>query len=375
MRILFTIHHESDPNAGAAGVTLSLAAALRDLGHETTVWSMSDLPARLDARSRELLFPVAASARMARAARAGVDVIDASSGDAWPLALVRPRGRGPLLLSRSHGLERRFRAARRAQAARDGEVIPRLERLYHGGIALRLNELHMRRADGVLVLNEEDRREAIAVGVAPERAHLVHNGIPAELAALPAPADRAAGAPTTIAQIGSWDPRKGTRDSITAFERLLREDPAAHVLLLGTAAPADEVRGAFSSDVRERVDVVPRYERAELPTLLAGAQIVIQPSLAEGSSLALLEAMACGLAPVVTAVGAAPDLIRDGENGRLVPPADPAALTAALAATAADRARLSGLRRAAQATAQRFAWPAVAAETAALYARLLAARR
>jgi len=374
VRILLTIHHERDPDAGAAGVTLALADALGALGHEATVWTTSDLPDRLGPRARELAFPLAASGRMLRAARQGFDVIDASSGDAWPLTLVRPRDRGPLLLSRHHGLEQRFRAARIAQVARDGEAIPTLERLYHGGVVLRLAERHMRRADGVLVLNRQDRREAIALGAAPARVHLVHNGMPAPLTVLPPPAAPPAGTPLVVAQIGSWDPRKGTRDTVAAFERLLTENVTARALLLGTGADGDAVRGAFAAVVRDRIDVVPRYARGDLPDLLADAQVVVQPSLAEGSSLALLEAMACGLVPVATAVGAAPDLIRDGENGLLVPAADPAALSAALLDVARDDAGRLARREAAQRTAQPFSWPRIAADTAALYARLLAAR-
>jgi L-malate glycosyltransferase len=69
---------------------------------------------------------------------------------------------------------------------------------------------------------------------------------------------------------------------------------------------------------------------ADVPAFLARQDVAVLCSLAEGMSNALLEYMAAARPVVATAVGAATDLIRDGEEGLLVPPGDAAALTAAL---------------------------------------------
>jgi glycosyltransferase involved in cell wall biosynthesis len=63
---------------------------------------------------------------------------------------------------------------------------------------------------------------------------------------------------------------------------------------------------------------------------LRAADIAVMPSRSEGLSIALLEAMSCGLSTVATAVGGSPDAIDDGVDGLLVPPEDPPALAAAL---------------------------------------------
>lgn len=87
--------------------------------------------------------------------------------------------------------------------------------------------------------------------------------------------------------------------------------------------------------------------RVELPgfvadpaPLLAGADLFVLPSAAENCPLALLQAMASGLPVVASRVGGIPEIVRDGTDGLLVPPGDPAALAAALKTLVAD----AGLR-------------------------------
>src|SRR5690606_20106659 len=70
--------------------------------------------------------------------------------------------------------------------------------------------------------------------------------------------------------------------------------------------------------------------RSDIPRLLAAADIFVLPSLWEGLPLAVLEAMASGLPPVVTRVGGNAEIIEDGKSGLLVPPADTQALAESL---------------------------------------------
>ena len=70
--------------------------------------------------------------------------------------------------------------------------------------------------------------------------------------------------------------------------------------------------------------------REDLHSVMAGWDIFAMPSLDEGFGFAALEAMAAGLPVVASAVGGLPELVRDGETGRLVPPASPAELAVRL---------------------------------------------
>jgi glycosyltransferase involved in cell wall biosynthesis len=101
------------------------------------------------------------------------------------------------------------------------------------------------------------------------------------------------------------------------------------------------IRGAihFTGDVRDPAPVYRAFD------------VFVLPSLAEGTSISLLEAMASGACIVATAVGGNAALLADGAAGRLVPSDDPAALAAALVDLLEDRARRCALGRAARARA------------------------
>jgi glycosyltransferase involved in cell wall biosynthesis len=374
VNILLCVHHELDPNAGAPGATLALGAELERLGHTVRYLSHDDLPERLPALARELVFPEFAALRLRAAARHGIDVVDASTGDAWLWArLRRSRGHGgPALVTRSHGLEHRFWREQRAEARIDGRQLPARTRVYHGGWRLREVAASLRLADACVFLNRDDRRLAVdELGVAPERAHVVANGVPSAFldgAPGPEPPHGEVG----IAHIGSWAERKGSRYLAAAIGPVLAGHERCRATFVGTRCPADVVTGAFPAPARSRVTVVPHYEHRELPGLLERHQVVVSAALAEGFSLALPEAMACGLAPVATAVGGAGALIRNGHDGLLVPPRDAGAIEAAVSELIESPARLAELRAAARRTAAGYSWESVTRDTVAVYEAALA---
>jgi glycosyltransferase involved in cell wall biosynthesis len=77
-------------------------------------------------------------------------------------------------------------------------------------------------------------------------------------------------------------------------------------------------------------------ERDDIPRVLAALDVFVLPSIAEGMSNTVLEAMATGLPVVATRVGANPELVDDGVTGTLVPARAPAALAHAIASYLAD---------------------------------------
>jgi glycosyltransferase involved in cell wall biosynthesis len=366
VRILLSIHHPLDESLGAPGATLRLGRALERLGHRIEYLSFDDLPGRMPALAKELLFPEAAAWHIARRARDGVDVVDASTGDAWLWGRLRRRD-GPVLVTRAHGLEHRFWDEEVSEAREAGRPLGRRSTLYHGGLRLREVAASLRAADRCVFLNDADREYAVErLGVPRERTAIRFNGVEDAFLGLPAPA--ADPAPQlTIAMVGSWAERKGARHAAAALGRVLGEREDARALLAGTRVPAGRVHADFPAQVRERVRVVPEYRHDELPGLLEGAQVLLSASLAEGFSLALPEAMACGLAPVATDIPGSRDVVRDGHNGLLVPPRDAEALAVALRRLLDDPALLARLRAEAHATAQAFSWERIARETVELY--------
>lgn len=102
--------------------------------------------------------------------------------------------------------------------------------------------------------------------------------------------------------------------------------------------------------------------------MLKSADVVVSVPWYEPFGIVPVEAMACGRAVVVSAVGGHLDTVEDGVTGRLVPPRDHAALTAALTQLLADPGlrRKPGTAGAARAAA-RYSWDRIAAEIEAVY--------
>ena len=97
---------------------------------------------------------------------------------------------------------------------------------------------------------------------------------------------------------------------------------------------------------------MPHVAHHNLPAHYRLADVLALPSLRDGMPNALLEGMACARAIVASNVGGMPDVVRDGENGVLVPPGDANALADAILSLLADPSRRARLGRAARATVE-----------------------
>ncbi len=166
--------------------------------------------------------------------------------------------------------------------------------------------------------------------------------------------------------IGRLHPLKGHPDLLDALQ-LLRSRRRDFVCVL---AGEGESRGSIESRIAElglQGQVRLLGQRKDVITVMAGLDLFVMSSLAEGLPMALLEAMALGIAPVATAVGGVPSLIDDGVNGRLVAAGDPVALSAAIEQLLGDGSLRERLASNAKATVQaRFS----AAATVRAYERL-----
>jgi glycosyltransferase involved in cell wall biosynthesis len=375
LKIELIIHCELDPNAGGSGVTLRLRDEYIRLGHEARIYSYSDLPRRWGLRKKQLVFPFFVARHLARETRRRrPDVVDASTADTWLWSLVDHARRRVVLATTSHGLEHlasdALRDSERAGAIKLSWKYP----LYYGGLHLREVAASLRRADVSIFLNRVDRDYAVdELGVTRARTAVVPNGIGERYFGLPLQPTPGHGA-VGIAQVGSYIDRKGVSYSGPALAAALRKYPDAFVSLLGTGSSRDDVLAHFDSSLHDRINVVPHYENDTLPELLAAHQIVLFPTLSEGFGVALLEAMACGLAPVSTAASGPSEFVRDGENGVLVPLRDSAALADAIGRLIEDRDLLDRLRHEAHATAQAYTWGASAELRLSAYEAALGAR-
>jgi glycosyltransferase involved in cell wall biosynthesis len=115
------------------------------------------------------------------------------------------------------------------------------------------------------------------------------------------------------------------------------------------------------------------HEHDELPSFLAASDVVVLPSVREQFGQVLVEGMACGLPAIAVDAYGPGEVVEHGETGWLVPPDDPVALANALVHAVncpAERRRRG--ERATVVAREKYSWPALAEEVAAVYA---AARR
>lgn len=157
--------------------------------------------------------------------------------------------------------------------------------------------------------------------------------------------------------IGSVGRLEAVKDQLTlvrAFSELCRQRPentGLRLVLIGDGSLRPGIEQLVEQlGMQDRVWLA--GSREDVPQLLSALDVFVLPSLAEGISNTILEAMACALPVVATRVGGNAELVREGETGFLVPRADPRAMSQALLAYVDDAAMRSAHGSAARALAE-----------------------
>ncbi|RCG32076.1 glycosyltransferase family 1 protein [Sphaerisporangium album] len=181
-----------------------------------------------------------------------------------------------------------------------------------------------------------------------------------------------------LLSIGRLVPRKGVLTIIEAM-RLI---PDAELIVAG-GPPAEELdgdpevarlrRAASEAGVAARVRFIGQVAHEDVPALMRAADVAVCVPWYEPFGMVALEAMACGLPVVASAVGGQRETVVDGRTGTLVPPRDPRALAAAVNSLLADPSLRAAYGKAGARRARtRYAWPRIAAATAAVYEDVVA---
>lgn len=137
-------------------------------------------------------------------------------------------------------------------------------------------------------------------------------------------------APPKLLFLGWITREKGVLDLLEACRRLV-PDHAFSLTLAGDGAADEEARTFVERHgLSERVCFRGLVQGAELEAALREADILVLPSWREGLPNAMIEAMAAGLAVIVSSVGNVPDIVTDGREAILVPPKDVDRLESAL---------------------------------------------
>lgn len=180
--------------------------------------------------------------------------------------------------------------------------------------------------------------------------------------------------PLKIVYLGRLAPGKGIFETLEAVGILRERGIVVNFKIAGAGPARDDITRAIEADrLGDRACLLGAVFGAAKQQLWREADVFALPTYREGLPYALLEAMAGGAVPVVSPVGAIPDVLQDGVHGLMVPAQDASAVAQALERLAHDRLLLHRLALAARARiVDQYSVARMAQEFAALYASLAA---
>jgi len=133
-----------------------------------------------------------------------------------------------------------------------------------------------------------------------------------------------------ILYVGVLIPRKGVHFLLESFARIANEIKDSRLVLIGKTDDDGYARLLTKMTARlglgQRVTFMGPKTQSELAEFMAGAEVLVLPSLSEALGRVVLEAMACGTPVIGSAVGGIPDMIQERKTGFLIPPGDVGAL-------------------------------------------------
>lgn len=192
-----------------------------------------------------------------------------------------------------------------------------------------------KRAIAVICVSRAVRDSLVNTGYPDSRAHVIHNAVDTDVFRPQHTRHETRkelgldDSSCLLVQVGRLVPVKGHAVSLEAFARIKQKGREAHLLIIGEG-PERAKLTALAQRLGIASSVTFLGHSNEVAKWLSAADIFLMPSYKEELPLALLEAMACGAAPVASRTGGIPEVVTDDEHGLLVPVGDVEALTQAI---------------------------------------------
>jgi glycosyltransferase involved in cell wall biosynthesis len=235
-----------------------------------------------------------------------------------------------------------------------------------------------READQIVATTYDEARELAAMGGDPRRVTVVPCGVDLQHFRPDGPVERREGRLRRVVVVSRLVERKGIGNVIAALatladvELVIAGGPPAG-LLVDDPEARRFLRLADQLGVSDRVELRGAVSRERLPELLRSADVVACCPWYEPFGLVAIEAMACGVAVVASAVGGLAESVIDGQTGVHVPERAPGHIASAIRDLLDDDGRRRMLGAAGVRRAGRFGWEPIAAETLAVAERLASA--
>ena len=396
MRIAMVSEHAS-PLATLGGVdaggqnvhVAALATALADRGHEVVVYTREDtpsLPRRVAMRPRvhvehvtagpaipvpkDELLPYMGTFATGLAERWRGDRPDVVHAHFWMsgLASIRAAARcGVPVVQTFHALGT---VKRRWQGDQDTSPATRIETERWIGYS----------AARIIATCSDEVAELRAMGVAAERVDVVPCGVDVSLFSPAADEIRASRTAPRLLIVSRLVPRKGVEDAIRALALI----PAAELVIVGGPSgdrldddpEVARLRQVTAEcGVAERVCLTGHLRHEELPAMIRSSDVLLAVPWYEPFGITVLEAMACGVPVVASAVGGLLDTVAAGVTGVFVNTRDPHSIAAGTRWLLSDEQRRAAMGRAgAERVKKLYAWQRVAERTEQSYRRALQTR-
>lgn len=202
-----------------------------------------------------------------------------------------------------------------------------------------------RQPDVFISVSAEVDRVLRAYGVPDERLALVHSSVDlARVNVEPVPRD-AIGVPAEallLVTAGAMVGHKDHANFIEAVDFVRKEIPHVRGVIAGEGELRPQLEALRAARGLEE-HIIFLGHRNDAPALIRAADVYVSSSWSEGLGTSVLEALACGTPVVAAEAGGIPEMVREGETGRLVPNRDPVALAEAILASVRDREAASAM--------------------------------
>ncbi|MDJ1175402.1 glycosyltransferase family 4 protein [Roseofilum capinflatum] len=379
LRILMILHMPWDRNLGGPRVQLELADEFHKMGHHVAKFDINDaFPNGQSSRWSEFTRPSFSSKAkdfiLANGHR--FDIIDAHQGN-LPFTKEELNFKG-LLVARSVGLYAFCEEYARLEQqkwpqTKKGNLIANTLRSWRqkqeSPYYLRSLEtcdlINLPNEDEKIYVQEHwglgDKCTVFPFGLSEKRQQLFTQAIESTSTRLNN---------KQVAFIGYWMQRKGSRDWGEILQRTKTKIPDVKFKFLGTGLSAEEVLKDLNLPPSDWIEVIPKYDSDELPSLLSGATVGAFPSYMEGFGFAVLEKIACGLPTVTYDIPGPREMLKYVDPSLMVPVGDVNAFVENLVSILTlERGDYEKLSQQCLEVTKTFSWPKIAADQIQLYSK------